>query len=309
MKPRYSELMEPNPATAARNFGWKNAARCIVALCLGLVLLLRPDLVGRVSQHSALMDASAQTLDESLDRNLITFLSLSAIKSVLALIEGSSVGVGFDIEVGDVIQPAYDYLDFVWTVFVYALLVLGFYKLLLETGILGVGFAFVGGGLILIAIGRLPTGAADTLRRWGRFMGLAGILVSYIVPLSLLATQYVGDKYLAPVKESNAARIDAVRGNFDSAQEQLLDLRDKISLLNPGESYDQIKSSALSIATRVADSVWGSLFAFLNFILILLVELLLLPFLSAYLLYRILAIAAGGFPGQRATGDGVGTGK
>ncbi len=297
--------MESKPASTARRFGRKNAARCIFALALGLVFLLQPDAVGRASQHTALMEASGQLLDDSLDRNLVTFISLSGIKSVLALIEGSSVGVGFDIEVGDIIQPAYDYVDFVWTVFVYALLVLGFYKLLMETGILGVGFAFIGGGLMLIAISRLPTGAADILRRWGRFMGLAGILVSYIVPLSLLGTQYVGDKYLAPVKASNAQRIDAVRASFDAAQEQLLDLRDKISLLNPGESYEQVKSSALSLAARVTDSIWGSLFAFLNFILILLVELLLLPFLSAFLLYRILSIAAGGFKFSGREGPGA----
>ncbi len=297
--------MESKLASSVRRFGWKSAARFSLALGIGLAFLLRPDAVGGISQHTALMDASGQLLDDSLDRNLVTFISLSGIKSVLALVEGSSVGVGFDIEVGDIIQPAYDYVDFIWTIFVYALLVLGFYKLLLETGILGVGFAFIGGGLILIAAGRLPSAAADILRRWGRFMGLAGILVSYIVPLSLLATQYVGDKYLAPAKASNAARIDSVRANFDAAQESLLDLRDKISLLNPGESYEQVKTSALSIANRVADSVWGSLFAFLNFVLILLVELLLLPFLSAFLLYRILSIATGGIPMPGRKGDGA----
>ncbi|MCH7549547.1 MAG: hypothetical protein IH969_08455, partial [Candidatus Krumholzibacteriota bacterium] len=72
-------------------------------------------------------------LDDTLERDMVTFLLITAVKASLAMIEGSNVGVGFELQVGDIVQPAYDYVDFFWRAFLYAFMVLGFYKLLLET--------------------------------------------------------------------------------------------------------------------------------------------------------------------------------
>ena len=53
-------------------------------------------------------------LDESYDRALEGFLVLSAVKSGLAVIEGSEVGIGFSLEVGDLVQSVYDYVNIAW---------------------------------------------------------------------------------------------------------------------------------------------------------------------------------------------------
>ena len=63
---------------------------------------------------AVLSDANRTYLDESFDRSMKGFLVLSAIKSGLAVLEGSEVGIGFNLEVGDIVQSIYDYVDVAW---------------------------------------------------------------------------------------------------------------------------------------------------------------------------------------------------
>lgn len=53
-------------------------------------------------------------LDSAFEKALAGFLILSGIKSGLAVVEGSEVGVGFNLQLGDVVQPLYDYVDIAW---------------------------------------------------------------------------------------------------------------------------------------------------------------------------------------------------
>ena len=59
-------------------------------------------------------DANDAYLQEAFDRSLAGFLVLSGIKSGLAVIEGSEVGIGFNLEIGDIVQSVYDYVDIAW---------------------------------------------------------------------------------------------------------------------------------------------------------------------------------------------------
>lgn len=58
--------------------------------------------------------ANNNYLDDAFDKSLAGFLLLSSIKSGLAVVEGSQVGVGFNLELGDIVQPVYDYVDIAW---------------------------------------------------------------------------------------------------------------------------------------------------------------------------------------------------
>ncbi len=56
-------------------------------------------------------------LESSQERTLQTFAVLSTIKVGLAVVEGTEIGVGFGLEIGDVVQAAYDYVDIAWRPF------------------------------------------------------------------------------------------------------------------------------------------------------------------------------------------------
>ena len=65
--------------------------------------------------HNKFQIKSNQTyVDESLQKSLVTFGVISAIKIGLAIIEGSELGVGLGIEAGDIVQSTYDYVNFAW---------------------------------------------------------------------------------------------------------------------------------------------------------------------------------------------------
>jgi len=65
-------------------------------------------------------------LQKSFNRSLATFAVLSAVKVGLAILEGTEIGVGFGIQVGDAVQAAYDYVDLAWrTVLLSATILLG----------------------------------------------------------------------------------------------------------------------------------------------------------------------------------------
>jgi len=259
-------------------------AAAVGAVVLGAAAVLLPRWVAPWLGFELVLDAAGERVGASLERNSVSFLSLSGIKAVMASIEGSAVGVGFHLQIGDLIQPAYDYVDFVWHAFLYALGVLGLYELVMETGILELGFPVLGVGLLLWGGGVLGARAAPA--RWGRRIVVLGLAVAYLVPASLLLADAVSVRYLVPLEQEKAQQIEATREPLRRAAERMAALRGEISILDPGKSVDAIASGAREIAEEATAAIWSRLEAVLAYVLILLVELLLLPFLSAFLIYR-----------------------
>jgi len=72
------------------------------------------DILIEKSGGAILSDANDAYLSDSFDRSLKGFLVLSAIKSGVAVLEGSEIGIGFNLQVGDVAQSVYDYIDVAW---------------------------------------------------------------------------------------------------------------------------------------------------------------------------------------------------
>lgn len=106
----------------------------LVVLFTLLALVLRGPLdvwindvaLGRLDYHNQ------QYLEDSFDDASRLFLILTAVKSVLAVVEGSEVGVGFGLQVGDIVQGVYDYVDFAWRIVLYATMIIVMTRMLLE---------------------------------------------------------------------------------------------------------------------------------------------------------------------------------
>ena len=134
-------------------------AAAIAALIVASACLFATKYVVRYTLYDRLSVATAEMIDESLSRDMRTFMTVSAVKAGLAIFTGSTVdagvGVGVQIEMGDAVQPVYDYVDFVWDSLLYALMVLGFYKLLFETGMLAIGIKVFGLGLLMWGCGHV----------------------------------------------------------------------------------------------------------------------------------------------------------
>lgn len=267
------------------------------ALLLGTLLLVAPALLSGPLLHSSLCRAADARLDASLARNATSFAALSGLKGMLAVIEGSSVGVGFQLELGDLVQPAYDYLDLVWRAFLAALALQGFFELLFETGILELGLAVLGGGALLWGAGRLSDLRGSgrlpgALCLAGRRLALLGFSAAYGLPLALLVSQLVSVRYLEPLRAKSAAEIETAGAPLEDAGARLRALRERLSILAPGRSLDEVAGEARAIIAQASEVVFARARAFALSVLILGVELLLLPFASAWLLLAGLRAAA-----------------
>jgi ABC-type multidrug transport system fused ATPase/permease subunit len=264
-------------------------SRPVVAVLLGAVGLwcvASSSSFGRVTYYSALSEKAGAVLDESLAKNLGTFVLVSGLKSCVAVIEGSSVGVGFELEVGDLVQPVYDYIDFFWKMFLFAFLVLGFYKLLLDMDLLTLGINIAGLGLLFLCLSLYVKRGKRACLLVGKRCVLFGLLLAYLVPVALLLTDFLSTRYTNQLKEKHEAQIVTFNDELTQASEEFQTLRHEISFLQPGESWEEVRSSLSKTAAAAREAFDTSLSAFVYYALILIVELLLFPFLSAYLLYK-----------------------
>lgn len=247
----------------------------------------------RLSFQGPLSEKASEQIDAALEKNLVVFAMVSTIKAAAAVIEGSSLGVGFDLELGDLVQPAYDYIDFIWKLFLYAVLVLTFYKLMVECGILGLGLPILGAGLVLCGLGLAWRAQRPRLLLWAKRLIVLGGLVAYGVPLVLLGSHSISARFTMPLKEATARRIRATESEFSRAKGEFLAIKDQVSVMSPAESLEKVRVSLSRVVQTVTNATWDSTKTMLYYISILLFELLLLPVLMALLIYLVLHFALG----------------
>jgi len=155
-------------------------------------------------------------LESSQQRSLRTFAVLSAIKVGLAVVEGSEIGVGFGLEIGDVVQAAYDYVDIAWKTVLSAGVILLGTALLLETASLLdhwlLVIALVTVTLTVVTQGsppRLPR-THRTLREIALFTTVLATVFYLILPLSVSGGAYLSRKITAPSIEEAESRLSAL---------------------------------------------------------------------------------------------------
>lgn len=260
-------------------------AACVVLFVLGAVFVFRQSFVSDVTGYDALTERTLGLIDEGMLDNQRTFLIFSAVKASLAMIEGSTVGVGVEVQVGDLIQPAYDYVDYFWKIFLTAFVVMGFYKILLDAGMLTLGFPLMGFGLMILAGSLVVPTARWNARGLARRLMLFGLLMTYALPLSLLASDLIAERYVSELKVQHQVNIDSFQSQLTRTRGQFLALKEEISLLNPAGSLERVETGLVRLAQSVATSFQLSFLSFMYFVLIVLFEMLILPFCTAFILY------------------------
>jgi hypothetical protein len=155
-------------------------------------------------------------LDRAFDRALAGFLLLSGIKSGLAIVEGSSVGVGIQVELGDAVQPAYDYVDTAWKAAMAGASIIALMKLALQ-GLTLVDHWALFTALLLWALywallWWVPRGPwLHTLfGRAGRFAATLSVMLYLLLPLTVAGAALVSQRITAPVVESSHDELKAL---------------------------------------------------------------------------------------------------
>lgn len=262
----------------------------VVALCLGGACILQSAWVERVTGYAWLTDHTHGLVDEALDKNQTAFLLISGVKAGLAVVEASTVGVGVNIQVGDIVQSVYDYVDFIWKMFLYALLLMGLYKLLLSTGMLSMGIPILGVSLCLWGLATILMGGQQgrILRDMSRLLLVVGLSLLYVLPLALITANQVHVRYTAQLKAEKRQQLEAFVQEFDTLKTEFLGLRHQLSITSPAESLTRLKDELVAMINRMVTNVYDVTGALMFYAVLVLFDVLFAPLAVGFLLLRMI---------------------
>lgn len=236
----------------------KTKSTLLMLAALTGFILAATGIMDRGLTHVGLGDlnrANQRYLDESYDHALDGFLVLSAVKSGLAVIEGSEVGIGFSFQVGDLVQSVYDYVNIAWKTVLAGGTILLMTRLALEgvglVGYLVMCAAFVS-LLVLAAVrGFMPMheGLGRLLRSITMTLAFAVALLYLILPMAVFAASQLSQRLTRPLiqdsydtfKEvSQTFTRQAITGGLQQAEDDASAAQRAIGL---GQRYESLKTA------------------------------------------------------------------
>lgn len=191
----------------------------VMAICIAMTALTTTGAVDRFLGWCGLdqlQRANTRYLDDAFDSALAGFLILSGIKSGLAVVEGSTVGVGASVQVGDVVQPIYDYVDTAWKAAMAGASIIAVMKMALQGLTLIDHWALA---LLLVfcllwsltgwLAPRVP-GLLRALKEAIRFGTALCFILYLLLPLTILAAGLISRHITAPVLQSSQEELKAI---------------------------------------------------------------------------------------------------
>ena len=170
--------------------------------------------MGRIS------DANLAYLEDAFDRSLAGFLVLSGIKSGLAIIEGSEVGIGFNLEIGDIVQAVYDYVDVAWKTALAGGTILLMTRMCLEAVTLidhwCLAAMLFGVGIYLLfrwflgSYGR----TIQLFREASLFLVVLTLILYVILPISITGASFLSRKITQPMIEETQTGFEEIHKEF-----------------------------------------------------------------------------------------------
>lgn len=207
----------------------KNLLKRFLAVCLCVVLaaLAFTGTLAPITNQlgtEALNRHNDEYLDATFNKALAGFGVMSGVKTGLAIIEGStagvSVGATINLEVGDVVQSVYDYVDIAWRTLLTGCVTILSIQYLLKAAemVSGIVLSFM---LILL-------GVSLAFRWWGkRFVRIREVLrdilsvsavvslaIFYLLPLSVWGASHLSRIITAP-------QIEEAQSGFKETKEAL----------------------------------------------------------------------------------------
>jgi len=150
-------------------------------------------------------DSNEAYLQDAFDNAAAGFLILSGVKSGLAVIEGSEVGVGFNLQLGDIVQSVYDYVDISWKTALAGGTVLLLTRLMLQTinlmdhWSLSILFFILLALLISRSFFAAYTQISDLLKEIALFLVVLTSVLYFILPFSVSGAAFLSKAITQPL--------------------------------------------------------------------------------------------------------------
>jgi hypothetical protein len=241
--------MSPNPPARKR---------AVAVLLLSAAVFLSAGGLMRKGMDAAglgrLKASNDAYLSASFDKALKTFGVLSAVKVGLAIVQGSDVGIGFNLEVGDVVQSAYDYVDIAWRVVLGCAAVLMGTRYLLQAADL-LSSWFLAATFAAVLLGLVAAWTLPRLRFLRSFLrdaawtaGLVTVALTLAVPFSVAGGHWLSMRITKPSVEQASDGFQRIRTELEGPQTGRSGLWGKIT-----EGKEKLERVAAVIARRTGE--------------------------------------------------------
>jgi hypothetical protein len=208
------------------------------------------------------------TTQLTLQRQSVSFLLVSTLKSSLAMIEGSDIGIGFSLEVGDIVQSTYDLVDFTWKILLFGILLITFSKIFFESNLINIGVYILGAGFLISIWGLFIRKYSDKLIALGSSVIIAGIIVSFYVPVSTLVSFRACEYFVDHIERDLNDQMETVLKDWEEFKSDL--------------SLKEIKSSVYSAAAFVKELFLKLTRILITYTCLIIIRYLLFPIIVAY---------------------------
>jgi len=231
----------------------------LLIIAIGLSATKQLEISTQAAGLNTLSTSNQEYLDSALKRTLQTFALLSAVKVGLAIIEGTEVGVGFGIEIGDVVQAAYDYVDLAWrVVLTSAAILIGTRFLLQAAGLVDHWLLSVTLFFILLALFmRWTNSRRHTIHRILQDITLVSVILTLtlylVLPLSIMGGRLLSSKITRPSIEEAEQGVSRFKADiFPDGNENQSGFWSRF-----GNPQAQVKAIAKTISQKTTElSLW-----------------------------------------------------
>ena len=229
----------------------------IILIIIGAIFLAATGYVDKIPNTLGMeyiSDSNEQYLKNSFNKAVNGFLILSGIKSGLAVLEGSEVGIGFNLELGDVVQSVYDYVDIAWKTALAGGTVILLTRLMLKTVRLidhwCLFLMLMALFLSLLAKWFFPKyfKIARTLKETTYFLMVCSIALYILIPISITGAAFLSEKITKPLIQESQNSFESIQEDFslDSITNKLFPEEQEgdgswISELNLKAKYEKAK--------------------------------------------------------------------
>ena len=237
----------------------KTVLRALLLVLVFMVLL---------AVYWLLKSPALDTTKFSLERQSASFLLVSTLKSSLAMIEGSDVGIGFRFEVGDIVQSTYDLVDFTWKMLLYGILLITFSKIFFESNLINIGPYILGLGFFLRMMGFFVKRQQEKFLAVGSGVIVAGLIVSFYIPVSTLVSYRACEYFVDHIEEDMDGQMQEVLRDWEQFKTDF--------------SLREMKASIASAAGFMRELFLKLTRILITFTCLMIIRYLLFPMIVAY---------------------------
>ena len=246
---------------------WKRIVIILLLLlcCLAAIGGHFDRLIGKVGLDK-ITDSNDQYLKESFNKSVAVFLTLSAIKSGMAIIEGSEAGiVVFNLEVGDIVQSVYDCVDIAWKTTLAGSTILLLARLILQTigainhWFLSVLFFAITGLLASRYFIPQRVTLSNLLKEFVVFLLVLTISLYLILPFSIAGASALSKRITLPLIAEAQSGFNTIEKDFsaESLSENIFPADEKdegfLAKINLKTQYAKVKTKIIKMGAFFKD--------------------------------------------------------